>query len=258
MGTARIYRTRIFHSGALRGNRAAVALLSGPPDAAQMADIAGDSPEPTCCIAWPDARGVQVRCSRRGAPIRFCGHGLLATAAIWYQLCGECPRLCTELDNYTTRQQQGRIWLLAPRIATAPAPIPESAGRWFGGAPLRSAVTAAADGYRILEFGNGIDIAVLKPAFLAIQRHETRAVIITQTASTRYREFDYALRYFAPQYGTPEDDATGSAAVVLADYWSARLGNHLRALQCSAGGGAITSSADRGTVAISGEFELIG
>ncbi|MGI9291435.1 MAG: PhzF family phenazine biosynthesis protein, partial [Gammaproteobacteria bacterium] len=29
-------------------------------------------------------------------------------------------------------------------------------------------------------------------------------------------------RYFAPQYGTPEDPATGSAAVQLAVYWRLR------------------------------------
>ena len=31
------------------------------------------------------------------------------------------------------------------------------------------------------------------------------------------------FRYFAPQYGSPEDAATGSAAVQLAAFWSPRL-----------------------------------
>jgi predicted PhzF superfamily epimerase YddE/YHI9 len=46
------------------------------------------------------------------------------------------------------------------------------------------------------------------------------------------------LRYFAPQYGVPEDTATGSALRVLAEYWSPRF-TRLTAEQCSPAGGLL-------------------
>ncbi len=49
-------------------------------------------------------------------------------------------------------------------------------------------------------------------------------------------------RYFAPQFGVPEDSATGSAMRVLAAYWQQRgYGDEQRALQRSAAGGWLLS-----------------
>jgi len=55
------------------------------------------------------------------------------------------------------------------------------------------------------------------------------------TASTMHDEVPGCVfRYFAPQYGPPEDAATGSAAVQLAAYWALQLNvDHFKAHQLS-------------------------
>jgi len=57
------------------------------------------------------------------------------------------------------------------------------------------------------------------------------------------------VRYFAPAYGQPEDSATGSAAVVLADYWGQ---SRLRLEQRSARGGFLKTRLSTDSVALSG------
>lgn len=49
---------------------------------------------------------------------------------------------------------------------------------------------------------------------------------------------DYVLRYFLPQYGKYEDDATGSANAMVAAYWQRVLAKKsVRGYQCSSRGG---------------------
>ena len=54
------------------------------------------------------------------------------------------------------------------------------------------------------------------------------------TTATGCGPYDFASRYFAPQFGIPEDPVTGSAHCQLAPYWAAHLGKSaFRAFQAS-------------------------
>src|SRR5690606_22686510 len=77
------------------------------------------------------------------------------------------------------------------------------------------------------------------------------ALILTAPAGPRH----YALRYFAPWHGKPEDSATGSAQCVLAPYWL-REGEEGEAHQLSPAGEALIEvMLDGGRVWISGRVE---
>ena len=69
-----------------------------------------------------------------------------------------------------------------------------------------------------------------------------RALIATCESHFSHDLAKIESRYFAPQYGVPEDPATGSAMRVLALYWQQQgLGPQLSNYQRSASGGLLFS-----------------
>jgi predicted PhzF superfamily epimerase YddE/YHI9 len=125
-------------------------------------------------------------------------------------------------------------WLALTRPRCRHEPLSAFARGVCPGEPAIDAATAGgADGYRILSWPDGTDLHRLRPDVSTIRDFDGRALIITADRG----EGRVALRYFAPQYGNDEDAATGSACVVLADYWQRRRrGDRWRMLQQSAAG----------------------
>lgn len=101
----------------------------------------------------------------------------------------------------------------------------------------RASYTVGADhDYLILTFEQAEQIRTLKPNLATICHSTQRAVIVTAPANRP--GFDFVLRYFAPQYSPREDNATGSANILLGHFWSViRNKSHLRSQQLSAAGG---------------------
>lgn len=274
--------TRVFAAGDLRGNTATVVLLARTPTPRQMralcfaqtpckAKTEGDA-RGTACLAWPEQDAIAVRCFYHGRMIEFCGHGLLAVANLWWLRTGLCPSLRSRTERFSTRLDNGSIWLSVARRYCRRSRLPASCGDWFESdgqpGPCGSAVAGGKRGYRIVEWPVDTDLRTLKPRFEHMIRDETRSIIATQPFSTTGRSgrpaWDFSLRYFAPAYGVLEDNATGSANAVLADYWSGRglCGREgtdaiFRAWQCSKDGGAVMSRVNGSFVEIGGPFHVI-
>jgi predicted PhzF superfamily epimerase YddE/YHI9 len=268
MAGIEIYRTAVFlhedHAHALHGNPATVALLPVRPDAGALRRVLDHCGPVTCCVMWPAREALQVRCFGAGEPIRFCGHGLLAAANIWRERAPgrEYMTLRTATGRYTALQEENQLWLRAPRRRCRAVTPPPTSAQWFDRAPCASALAGDAQGYRILEWPAGTDLATLQPDLDAIARSGGRSVIATQAHSGD--EWDFTLRYFAPQYGAPEDGATGSANAVLADYWHGRglerksqARPYYVARQCSPRGGVVLSRLRDEFVDIGGGFQII-
>lgn len=257
---AGVYRIAVFGWGDLAGNPATVAVFNAEPDAGAVAAVLAAAADTTCCLCWPQAHAVEVRCFGAGRPIRLCGHGLLAAAHVWLQRYGQCPPLRSGAGSrreYHIGSDRHGLWLRLPRPRCRAAALPANLQHWFSAAavPLRSAIAGGNSGYRILEWAAGTDLALLQPQLDVITRSSTRAVIATQADGGSW---SFTLRYFAPQFGNPEDSATGSATAVLADYWAARSGARaFRALQCSPAGGVIDSRIDDDFVYIGGAVSAL-
>lgn len=176
-----------------------------------------------------------------GVRIRFCGHGALAAA--WLVLREYEPNATRlEFANADRRWRAQRasgtaadISLTYARPAPAVCPVPAFAAEYIGVEPVAAAKVGASTDYLILELADVDAVRELQPRHEMLSRATSRAVIVTARAAFD-AETGFVFRYFAPQYGNPEDAATGSAAVQLAAFWSLRL-NHDRftALQLSAG-----------------------
>jgi len=181
-----------------------------------------------------DADGyVAESFSPQGTHIQFCGHGALAAAwVVFDQLEPKAATLTfsSELQNWQARpssddssDEGSDITLIYKRPLPTDCAVPGFAVTALGVQPLCAATVGGASGYLLLELPDADAVRALQPDYGAISAATDRALIIT--AQTMYnREPACVFRYFAPQYGTPEDDATGSAAVQLAAFWSPRLG----------------------------------
>lgn len=213
------------------GGIARVVLLPSPPPDEFALDADGE----TCCLLWPGVHGPEVRCLQRGRPIQLCGHGLLAAAHFWIGRQGDDSAAFSAGDYHVTATVDGALtWLRLTRPSCRPEPLSAFARGVCPGEPAIDAATAGGgDGYRILAWPPGTDLQRLRPDVATIRDFDSRALIITAAQG----EGQVALRYFAPQYGNDEDAATGSACVVLADYWQRRSGgDRWRMLQQSAAG----------------------
>ena len=118
---------------------------------------------------------------------------------------------------------------------------------------MAAATAGDSRGYLVLEFTPQTPIETLTAPGARLARHSARALIVTvrsqapgdtrAPAGAGHDDLpEVALRYFAPQYGVPEDAATGSAMRVLAHFWQQRgLDRNLRARQRSRAGGLLFS-----------------
>lgn len=247
-------RITVFADKCAAGTRALVCLAKGPPRQDELhAMWAMEMDAEACCWTWLEGNRLQVRCYHAGIPIEFCGHGLLASAYAWRHCHWTAGAVQSATQSYRVSDSaDGSLWLHCPRIATQPAeePIPPT---WFDHPPCASALAGPDNGYWILRWPDGFDIATLQPDLAQISRCTRRAIIATASNPLSDGAYRVNLRYFAPQYGNPEDSVTGSACVVLADYWrQPQLVLHQR----SPRGGTIEAQLNGDSVAIGGQLAM--
>ena len=173
--------------------------------------------------------------------IHFCGHGSLIAG--WYVLAQVEEQADTLMfqSGYrcwdVQRSQVADLKLQFARPAPVPVAMPDFAADCLGIAPVEAAHVGTDEDYLILELDSAPRLAELRPDFRAIAAATRRAMIVTAAAAVEEQDADIVFRYFAPQYGAPEDSVSGSAAVQLAPWWAPRLGaDWITARQLSADG----------------------
>lgn len=215
-------------------------MLPGPPGEGEHA-----SGSTTLCQSWPDTHGdtqvISVRCYTAGGRlIQCCGHGLLAAAHGWHRLL-DCHRVTLDMNGsrVPSWRQDGDTWLQFRRVTTKPCPVPGWIAQVFPDQrqPVVAVSSGGEQGYLVVQWPDNHDLHTVRPNVSRLSEATARALICT-AAQPEEGEDTIQLRYFAPQYGVPEDDATGSAMRVLAGFWSSRFAS-LTARQCSSGGGLL-------------------
>ena len=232
-------------------------LANAPGESAQSGKGA------TTCQSWPTTHQnlpvIAVSCKTQdGQAIQCCGHGLLAAAHSW-QLRMQCSEVSLLMNNSVipSRGDLQTIWLQFSRMPTKRCAVPDWAEQVFLGQPqpIAAAVCGDEQGYLVLQWLDGFDLHRLSYSTDDLSRNTQRALICT-SAQPSLADDAIQLRYFAPQYGVPEDDATGSALRVLADYWSPRM-TALTARQCSARGGLLWARTTQDHVEIGGRCKIM-
>jgi len=186
---------------------------------------------------------LHARFFQNAREIRRCGSGNLAVAAVadrlqWYQKSyRKTLTLHTACETLTLQKKAAGYYVyLARPLSQRPLLSFDFWQRLLKLPCIDGCAVGTAQDYAILEVKNWRQLANLRPDFAKLKRFSRRALIVTAREKNLSR---YFLRYFAPQYGNDEDQATGSANIQLLRYWRKRgLYGQLVGRQLSTAGGA--------------------
>jgi PhzF family phenazine biosynthesis protein len=238
-------RIPIFHVDAFAdrphtGNPAAVCLLDSWLDDALLRKVAAENNLPATAFLVPGDRGCQLRWFTTRCEIRLCGHATLAAGFVVLKMLQ--PSL--EVARFETRHggilgvRRAEDALEMDFPAFISKNCPNNPDQLIQAVGVRSTPTQIieANDTRIAVFEHIGVVASADPNFELLEKLHPYAVAITAPG----RAEDFVSRYFAPSYGIPEDQVTGSLHCALTPYWSRRLGkNRLNARQLSARGGEL-------------------
>lgn len=230
----------------------------------------------TCFIqASQNLDSFYIKTFNQSTEIKLCGHGLLASAH-WLKTFASAKQFANyEIDlnrcqfvlssgELVSLKDDGNIWLKFRPIDHHLCDTPSWLEKVFSVKPLQAATVGADNGYWIFEWHKDNPLSDLTIDFEGLKKLSQRSVIATQVSDKD--NFDFNLRYFAPQYGANEDNATGSANRILAAYWAQKKCKILkkqssklmkfRALQQSANGAVIYSAIDKANIWIGGQVSF--
>ena len=254
----RLFVVDAFTDAPFSGNPAGVCLLDAPKDEAWMRRVAAEMKHAETAFVSPRADGDRdLRWFTPVKEVPLCGHATLATAhVLWSEgISKEATlRFHTKSGILATKRDGARVEMDFPVRPTSPAPAPASLERALGQRVVEHLVTSE-DHFVVLESEKAVRACA--PDMAALAALDPRAVIVTAKGE---RE-DYVHRYFAPSWGIPEDDATGSIQCALGPYWAAKLGKRaLDARQLSPRGATmrVTPEGDRVRIAGSAVTMLRG
>jgi predicted PhzF superfamily epimerase YddE/YHI9 len=157
--------------------------------------------------------------------IQRCGHGTLAAAQyLQSRFPSDCYYFHSVREKLQVISTKHRLWLKLPVEKLIPQQKYkiETQFNFFTG---RVALTDDLQGYIIAELSSNQKVIDFQLNEEIIEFIEERALIITSKSEKNKKKsnHDISFRYFAPQYGSREDQATGSAASILWPFWKDEL-----------------------------------
>ena len=225
------------------GNAAAVVLSESPLEPPLMQRVAAlfNLSETAFCI--PEPNGYSIRWFTPRCEIELAGHPTLAAAAA----LGVTERAVfrSPLHRLVVSASEYGYELGFPRVGVSATqgPIPILSRRHV----------------RVLESWIGRDLILVLESEQAVRTFEPDEVAISKASQVAVAitapgdHCDYVCRFFAPNLGVTEDDATGSLQCQLAPLWAERLGRErLTVRQLSPRGGAFDCHVTPDGVALRG------
>ncbi|PWL20062.1 MAG: hypothetical protein DCO99_12685 [Synechococcus sp. XM-24] len=253
----KFYLIDAFTGDGAAGNPCAVVFVSDLSDTARLHEIAIvlNQPATTFLLKKEDGH-YGVRWFAPESEIDLCGHGSLA--ATWL-LAQQQPERTSFTLNYSKGSIVGTVVGDAVRIAgdtilSEEQEIPEHVQKGFKATVLSyhhnwNKPIVVLDDLAALK-GLEVDWPVLESS-------DTFAYAVT--AKDKGGKYDFQSRVILPHLKKREDQATGSAQMVLAPYWSKVLGKQaFNAFQCSERGGRMALAYDGSKVEITAQCRYRG
>ena len=244
---------RAFYGEAAEGNPCGLRAL-----ATALPDQLPAGPTTRCLTRDLGERRAEVRCfSDQGRPIECCGHGLLCSAAFWRARWGSDGGLVNGATHIPFRQEGALIWLQFPYPDLTPSALPQGIDRLLSGAALSCDRVGTASGYLLVELQSSDELTAMTPPGEALKALTDRALLVyVRCAQNNATPTPYCFRYFAPQYGSAEDTATGSAMRLITASAGTRYTDHeIMAAQLSPGGGLLYGAVEGDTVWVGGQVQ---
>ncbi|WP_049721879.1 PhzF family phenazine biosynthesis protein [Gilvimarinus polysaccharolyticus] len=212
-------------------------------------------PQANTVVLWQQRGSWHVRFFDKGQPVRRCGSGNIAIAAYMHnryqrpftqtlQTIAGTVVLGVDTTGAYYRDRPGQI-----------IPI-KNLAHWehLCQTPLTSAAQIGGrQDYTLVLLPNSEALLRLKLRSHALKLYSARSVIALAPAPRHWQ-----LRYFAPQYGVPEDAATGSACVQASGYLAKKTNkHHFNFIQRSPAGGIIHTEHRSQHTIVRGNYQLI-
>jgi predicted PhzF superfamily epimerase YddE/YHI9 len=233
-----VFHVDAFTAKPFAGNPAAVCPLAKWLDDGMLQAVATENNLSDTAFFVRRGDHYELRWFTPRCEVRLCGHATLASAWVILQILepeSSSVRFETRSNGALTVYRDGDLLamdfpLLAPWARPDPPPaLIEGLGK----AP--ATVVEIKDIYFAV-YAREEEVRSIRPDFRLLEKLHPAAVGVTAPGE----DADFVSRYFAPSYGVPEDQATGSAHCSLAPYWAQRLGKtSLHARQVSERGGEL-------------------
>ncbi|MDK1286181.1 PhzF family phenazine biosynthesis protein [Pseudoalteromonas umbrosa] len=171
--------------------------------------------------------------------IQFCGHATLAAADVLTSTFTLVDKeIIFESSNQTIRvsHQGGELFVMClPQASLEITTDFDHIFPVFNQTLSNIKHTEPHDGYFVAQAANMQDLIELDFNAKEYIKCTRRALLVTTNHGLGSDGFYF--RYFAPQYGSKEDQATGSAAPLLASYWQIPANKIFNCYQLSVSGG---------------------
>ncbi len=241
------------------GNPAAVTVVETMPDFIKHKTMHSGC-DTTVYIKPRQDNEFDIRWFNNTGAIQRCGHGTLAAAAYLQEGCQENHKNKKELIFYSKTESllvtiEDNSYLLQLDTQDLKTCRTFDSQKHLPFSYQQLAYTDNQNGYIIVELNDELSVKQFTLNAAIIDAIQQRALIIT--AKSEHTEFDIIFRYFAPQYGPPEDSATGSAASVLWPFWNRQnlkniYKDTLHCYQASQNGGIIKITGSQHRICIHG------
>ena len=246
------FLVNVFTGRHARGNQTCVLMLEDIEDTDLLKRLTDDFNLPATTFLKPLGNdSYEVRWLAPGGEIRLCGHGSMGATHVLIEATG--------CDDVTLRYADGTIigqtiddQVVArfDRMAISAAEVPDHVMAGFHGLPEAYFTSA---GKHIVVLPNEQDVRNMRPDWDALRKSDTFVYAITAPGA----DYDCVSRVILPHLASLEDMATGSAHVVLAEYWSKRLNKQrIHAFQASQRGGEMICLWSERDVALQARCEV--
>jgi len=258
----KLYQVDAFTDRLFGGNPAAVVPLDKWPKDSLLQSIALENNlSETAFLVQQgksDSNKYELRWFTPLSEVAMCGHATLAAAHVVFEHLG----FSGELIEFSTRKSgvlkveradDNQLRMEFPSIELTECEDTGLVAGALGIAPehLFTGYYSANEFDYLAVLASQSQVEQRVPKISEFAGLGSRGVIVTATGV----DCDFVSRYFAPEFGIPEDPVTGSAHCLMAPYWAHRLQkNRLRAHQLSARGGVLLCEIEvsRGRTKISG------
>lgn len=196
----------------------------------------------------------QLRWFTPTSEVQLCGHATLASAFVLFEclgFAGKKLRFQTLSGELEVERCDSIIMMTLPSYPPQACDPPVLAAEAFAG--------AEGDWYigpnYLLLLENETAVRNAAPDMALLSQLKDRCVIVSAPGDAPGT--DFVSRFFAPNYGIPEDPVTGSAHCMLTPFWAKRLQKQkLRARQISARGGDLECELVADQVKLGGQAVL--
>lgn len=244
-----------FTGPSAKGNQCCVLCLEDLSDDRKLHDLAFDFNLPaTSFIKRIDEENYEVRWFAPGSEIGLCGHGTIAASEVLFQ---DNPSISKITFHYQGGQLEGiretdGVSIIGQPIISSKTDVPEHVQKGFRG---KATAYYTSNNKNIVLFESYEDVLNMKPDWEALRKSSTFGYVVTAPG----RDTDFVSRVFLPYVSFLEDQATGSAHMLLTPFWSAKLNKEsMTAHQLSERGGKMTCVFRGNSVQLSASAVIFG